>query len=1207
MQITANMKRLITVHMQFLDCGMVTEAKEVASLLSDMIEDDKKDFSEPVVKRIKKFEKISRSIGNSRVVLNKTTETLRNILLHDILKQLGSKKKCMHCKEKFEKVQSFKTKLMRTVKNTDDAEEGTIKLGGIKIVTPRECRDYLRSIWLMEQQALLEIVPVLKGVKDMEFPTDVFFLDVVAVLPSNVRPISYTAGMMTEHSSTQLYRQLLECCLLLRAVIQVMKGGEIELPEEARLVYESAAGSTPAEKLHLAWQQLQTSVDSLMDRELSNSTGGAAGLKQIIEKKQGVIRMHMMGKRVNFAARSVITPDPNLAIDEIGIPEEFARQLSYPVPVTSWNVEELRRLVTNGPRVHPGATTVEFGGRTLRIDPENPTQQESIFKRLLTPEEGGGVKIVHRHLQNGDILLLNRQPTLHRPSIMAHVARVLPNEKTIRLHYANCKAYNADFDGDEMNAHFPQNEVARSEAYELAIVGQQYLVPKDGTPLLGLIQDHVVAGVRLTARGSFFSSADYQQLVYTALDGCRSSGRLRLLPPAMMRPRRLWTGKQILSTVLLNVIPADRRPLHLCAPAKISARAWGYRGPPHMSEAEVVIRDGELVCGVFDKQQLGATPHGLVHCVYELYGSRHATRLLSALARLLTAYLQLHGFTLGVRDILVVGEAERERCRLVDSERQGQLGREATRLALDLPADQDYDIESLGVAMEAATATNARFIAHLDHQYKSQLDRLTDSINKACLPAGLLEPFPDNNLQLMVTSGAKGSTVNTMQISCLLGQIELEGKRPARMPSGRSLPCFIAGDTSPRAGGFIAQRFMTGIRPPEFFFHCMAGREGLIDTAVKTSRSGYLQRCLVKHLEGLRVAYDLTVRDSDNSLVQFLYGEDGMDIANVQFLNERQLPFLRDNAAAVDDAGLTPQLRKVPHYKRMLKHAEKLNRWKEANGNPLDKRRRTAFSIFSEVMCHRLDLEQPHQINKKTGRTQLSEAIVELWRRAGPDIRASFETQCTRCPDPINSCYQPDHYLGALPDRLAELLAKHGADSEDALHLKAMRGVAAAGESVGLLAAQSIGEPSTQMTLNTFHFAGRGEMNVTLGIPRLREILMMASTNIKTPSMEVPFLKGSEDQAERLRCSLTRVTLADVLERVEVTTRLQVNPPRQHVYVLTFHFLPHHLYQYDLPVSPRSVLKHMTRKYFGQLFTSIRKITRITTGHVQVKVNFFKL
>ena len=232
----------------------------------------------------------------------------------------------------------------------------------------------------------------------------------------------------------------------------------------------------------------------------------------------------------------------------------------------------------------------------------------------------------------------------------------------------------------------------------------------------------------------------------------------------------------------------------------------------------------------------------------------------------------------------------------------------ATRVLGDKAASQGVGAKgevtqaTLAFMMEEchrAYAETPRIRAQLDQGYKKELNPATNSINSVCVPAGLIKPFPHNNLQLMVNSGAKGSTVNTTQISCLLGQIELEGKRPPIMISGKSLPSFKAYDTQPRAGGFIDGRFMTGIQPQEFFFHCMAGREGLIDTAVKTSRSGYLQRCLIKLLEGLVVHHDFTVRDSDNSVVQFQYGEDSLDVGKCQYIKPDRLRDLANNLEAI--------------------------------------------------------------------------------------------------------------------------------------------------------------------------------------------------------------------------------------------------------------------------------------------------------------------
>lgn len=246
---------------------------------------------------------------------------------------------------------------------------------------------------------------------------------------------------------------------------------------------------------------------------------------------------------------------------------------------------------------------------------------------LLTPTEKG-IKIVHRHLLNGDVMLLNRQPTLHKNSIMAHKARVLKGEKVFRMHYSNCKSYNADFDGDEMNAHVPQNELGRSEAYNLINVSNQYLVAKDGTPLGGLIQDHVISGVRISMRGRFFNKEDYQQLVYTALSHISSD--IKFLPPTILKPKVLWSGKQVLSTILINIIPDDLDRINLKSTAKINTRSWQTEPEREwlaggsklidndMTESEVIIRDGELLVGILDKTHYGATPYGLIHCMYEV-------------------------------------------------------------------------------------------------------------------------------------------------------------------------------------------------------------------------------------------------------------------------------------------------------------------------------------------------------------------------------------------------------------------------------------------------------------------------------------------------------------------------------------------------------------------------------------------------------------
>ncbi|KAL1435333.1 hypothetical protein MTO96_011066 [Rhipicephalus appendiculatus] len=756
-------------------------------------------------------------------------------------------------------------------------------------------------------------------------------------------------------------------------------------------------------KMHFAWNALQVAVNVVVDSELDrlNTNKGTPGIKQILEKKEGLFRKHMMGKRVNYAARSVISPDPYIDVEEIGVPMVFATKLSYPEPVTERNIAELRRAVINGPDIYPGALLVEReDGGVIRLDPNNRTRREA-----------------------GDMLLLNRQPTLHKPSIMAHRARVLPGERTLRLHYANCKCYNADFDGDEMNAHLPQSPLAQAEASEVASVNRQYLVPKDGTPLSGLIQDHVIGGSLLTMQGRFFTREDYNQLVFGALTFVKIG--IKLLPPAIQKPQMLWTGKQVLSTVLLNCIPHGKPPPTVEGKAKIPAKAWpkGGEAEAFMNEGDVVIRDGELLCGILDKAHYGPTQFGLVHVCYELYGGAISSLVLSAFARLFTHYLQIFsGFTLGIEDILVTDKADRKRKRIMKKAKT--QGDEVAIKALGLENEEELDAVQLEDRLRAAhVARNDRQMKQLDSSMKSVTDDVNNQINRACIPDGLLKKFPSNNLQLMVQSGAKGGMVNCMQISCLLGQIELEGRRVPLMLSGRTLPSFLHYDTSPRAGGFVDGRFLTGIRPQEYFFHCMAGREGLVDTAVKTSRSGYLQRCLIKHLEGLMVCYDQTVRDSDGSVIQFQYGEDGLDVLKMQMLKPSQFPVLIKNSQAVINRDDIEQCERATDLDELRKLKRAVRKWRKKVDEDAESesRRQSAFTLFSKTqgsLVRDEHLSRFHNATSETARQAVLEAYFNLDERTHHKLNKSIVKRA----DPVCSKLRSDVHLGAVSERLDALI-----------------------------------------------------------------------------------------------------------------------------------------------------------------------------------------
>lgn len=685
---------MVELQLKLVDAGYLIEAQDledqkivyVHTVRSKKFEEDTHEnrisdqarTDKGFTKLIKKYSKILIRDPINHYNTTKNTEAIRNAIVNSTMTSAigSSTTKCLHCKTFLRRVRYTYRKLVVNISKSEIDEIKARKIEEVDVKTLKntsktiiasECREYMKEIFANDGAFLRQLFPVLQGVSGQDF--NVFFMDVMPVVPPLYRPPNHVRNAILEHPQTKTYFTVVQANNQLRYILALKKSDDgnniLTTPgmrQEAETIFKASRGESAQEKIYFKWEELQNAVDVMLDKTLSNvrQTGNeAAGLKQLIEKKEGLIRMHMMGKRVNFAARTVITPDPNINIDQIGVPEAFALKLTYPVPVTPWNVIQLRKMVMNGPNVHPGACYIQMGnGIKQAIHPTNEEKREAFADTLLKPERNDGIKIVHRHLINGDVMLLNRQPTLHRPSIMAHKARILKNEKTFRLHYSNCKSYNADFDGDEMNAHLPQNEVARSEAYNLANVANNYLVPKDGTPLGGLIQDHMISGVKMSIRGRFFSKDDYHQLVYQGLS--HKSGDIKLLPPTIIKPVKLWSGKQIFSTLIVNLIPENKPPINLTSTAKIGSNAWQTAKSRKwtaggtllegndMTEAEVIIRHGELLVGILDKNHYGATPYSLVHCMYELYGGDVSTQLLSSLAKVFTIFLQWEGFTLGV-------------------------------------------------------------------------------------------------------------------------------------------------------------------------------------------------------------------------------------------------------------------------------------------------------------------------------------------------------------------------------------------------------------------------------------------------------------------------------------------------------------------------------------------------------------------------------
>uniref|UniRef100_A0A8D2MZD1 DNA-directed RNA polymerase subunit n=1 Tax=Zonotrichia albicollis TaxID=44394 RepID=A0A8D2MZD1_ZONAL len=970
----------------------------------------------------------------------------RNQLVSEFWKAHMASKKCPNCKSRRSLVRKeHNSKLTVTYPSTvypKSGQEGIdeSQLGKRGYLTPMTAKEYILALWKNEGFFLRYLFPGMDPHESSEFSPDMFFLDLLVVPPSRYRPVNRLGDRLFTNGQTVNLQAVMKDAQLIRKLLVFMAKEQcqpIKITEEIqtdsepldRSVLTTIPGQSIADKLYNAWIRLQSHVNIVFDSDMDKLiTDKYPGIRQLLEKKEGLFRKHMMGKRVDFAARSVICPDMYIGTNEIGIPMVFATKLTYPQPVTPWNVKELRQAVINGPKVHPGASMVinEDGSHTV-LSATSLSQREAIAKQLLTPSSGA-----------------------------------------------------------------PQ------------------------------------AGLKIVSMG-------------TAL-------------------------------------------LHLC------------------------FGDGELLCGVLDKAHFGSSAYGLVHCCYEIYGGETSGKVLTCLGRLFTAYLQLYrGFTMGIEDILVKRDADHKRKKII--ERSRQSGIEAVRAALNLPETASCE-EVQGKWQDAHLCKDQRDFNMVDMKFKEEVNNYNNEVNKVCMPLGLHRSFPENNLQLMVQSGAKGSTVNTMQISCLLGQIELEGRRPPLMASGKSLPCFQPYDFSPSSGGFVTGRFLTGIKPSEFFFHCMAGREGLVDTAVKTSRSGYLQRCIIKHLEGLVVQYDLTVRDSDGSVVQFLYGEDGLDIPKTQFLQPEQFPFIAENYEVIQKRNHLDEALARMESHQANQQFKAIKKWRARHQNSVQ--REGGFLLFSQKKLASLKAQLPGG-EIKNGRDPATLQLLKMWYELDEKKQRKYLKKTNKCPDPSLGVWRPDTYFASVSETFEKGVegyiskwesensrsymhtALSSARLKDLLYLKWQRSLCDPGEAVGLLAAQSIGEPSTQMTLNTFHFAGRGEMNVTLGIPRLREILMVASSNIKTPMMSVPVLntKKALKKVKHLKKLLTRVCLAEVLEKVDIEESLHVKHKlnKHRLYKIRFHFLPHECYREEKCVKPRQILHFMETRFFKVLLEAIKRKT----------------
>lgn len=839
------------------------------------------------------------------------------------------------------------------------------------------------------------------------------------------------------------------------------------------------------------WDLLQHEVARYINSEqpglppLQNVNKPLRGISQRLKGKTGRFRGNLSGKRVDFSGRTVISPDPNLNIDQVGVPQRVCKILTFPERVTPFNIERLRQAVINGPDTYPGANFATVPEHVKKGGQPSPGGDGTtkIFLRYGDRRKiAAGLKfgsVVERHLIDGDVVLFNRQPSLHRVSIMSHRVKV-SEHRTFRFNECVCNPYNADFDGDEMNLHVPQTEEARAEALELMSCLVNMVTPRNGEPLIAAIQDFITTSYLVTRRDIMMDRAEFCQCVCMMSSAAE---HMEIPPAAIIKPRELWTGKQLFTVLvraaaLSGLSEEERKPGSV---ARINAlrsintdvpeKSFSLQGAKDVAwqmcekDGYVSFRGGVLISGQVGKKTLGGgSKRSILYVLSRECGPDAAAYAMNRLARFSARWLSSYGFSIGVDDVRPSTALTRRKMALVSD-------------GYDRCTEYLEEFKSGKLKLRPG-CTPAET---LEAVVSAELSRIREDGGKACIA----ELDPRSNAALaMALSGSKGSNINISQMVSSVGQQTVSGSRAPDGFAGRALPHFELGLKSrePAAKGFVQNSFFSGMTCTEFFFHTMGGREGLVDTAVKTAETGYMQRRLMKALEDLSVQYDSTVRASDGTMIQMRYGDDGLDPAEMEADDGEPVEFVRCFLDTFESASSSGSVR---------------SRGGTENDPFLspDKLRLLVDGLMT-TLAKRLGPSDNAEFIRKVGR--FLKSIADRQEECGRDAVKDEDDDWI---ETVNAAHG--------------MRKSHATSFVERVRRKIQKSTVEPGSAVGAVGAQSIGEPGTQMTLKTFHFAGVASMNITLGVPRIKEIIN-ASKNIATPILTAPLENSRKVEAARI-------------------------------------------------------------------------------------------
>ena len=684
-------------------------------------------------------------------------------------------------------------------------------------IYPTEIREWVEKI----PDADLEFF----GYEKEKLRPEWFIMTALQVPPINLRPsITLESGIKSEDDLTHKLVDIIRINLRLR---------------------DNIDAGAPQLIIEDLWDLLQYHVTTY----INNNTAGVPPAKhrsgralrtlvQRLQGKKGRFRYNLTGKRVNYAARSIITPDPTLSINELGIPREIAESMTIPEALTKDTLPEAKKAIKEGNVLY----IMRPDGVRKRIVELN--------KEIILEELDIGYRI-ERSMRNGDIVLFNRQPSLHRVSMMAHRTRIMDGQ-TFRLNPIVCKPYNADFDGDEMNMHVPQTPEGITEATELMLVEKQVISPRYGAPVIILDEDGVSGCFILTMKQTVFNRED-------AFRFFQIIGLQDIPKPDVGKDS--YSGKLIFSQMLpkdLNMEYKTRYYHHI----ESLDKNHPMLKDPKKSDLIVKIENGILKHGVIDSMSLGEGKGKLIDAIARDYPPHVIADFYDKVSKIVGQIITEVGMTNSLEEYKSSQKMLKIREKAIESmkEETKELVKKYRKGNLQIIPGRTLS-ESFEVYMMRA-ASKAK-------------EKLHTQVMKEIIE-GLNEDEPEFNSNVMIMSGSRGSVINIVNLSGMWGQASVREGRPRRGFAERLIALNKKGDVGTDAGGFIYHNFMEGMTSFEYFYHAMGGRQGEVDTGVSTKVSGYLYRRLANSLKDLVVNADSTVRTADKNIIQYKYGEDGV-------------------------------------------------------------------------------------------------------------------------------------------------------------------------------------------------------------------------------------------------------------------------------------------------------------------------------------------